>query len=855
MRQSTDPVGVHQVNSPRNDNSKAIRLAAIALRAKGFWPVAIYPPGYVDGKGRTRIGKEPIGPGWGLERKTVDEIDRMLRDFPGASLGICVGPGRGPGGKWLVDIEGDGPRAEESRLKLFGGEIPETLGWLAARGDHGAFTAEGERLLALLKRCGATEGTGHSAGVHTLPDDLPDLEFRIGGRKADGTVKQLQSVVPPSSTTEGKPREWSTPLGNDQPVADLPEAAYQFLERLAAEKEAARVESEPAGPKASSNGRAKKASSRAEPRKRAYVENALRDEITAIAGLTPGTRHTEALPITMRLASLVKSGLLDVGEYRSSVGGKLIAIGLPRDEVDGLINSALEKAGPRENLPDFDADGGGPNATFGIPSPGDPDGDETPTFENFSEILIEKKGAVDGEPEMKAIRVPMMSHAIKADLSCMVGSWPKRVDETLFVEGSDHTPIYLNSATRLFAWVDSKAMVTWAKGEKFVSQERFFEHLRMSTFRYDAIETLPHFPELPNIYYMHKPVPDPPGLLEQLLDRFNPASDVDRELIKAMILTFFWGGEPGNRPAFLVTGPDGDDAMGRGIGKSTMAMVLAMELVGGYIDVTAKDEIADLKTRMLSTEEGRKRVVLLDNVKTLRFSWAELEGLITNRLISGRALYKGEGQRPNTLCWIVTLNGANLSKDMAQRVIPIKLNRPTYSGDWEKDLREFIRENRWGLIADIKQNLEDEEGLCVAKTRWAAWEKEVLSKTDMGPQCQAVILDRQHGIDDDEDQAFEIERFIATKIEERRHNTEAEKVKIATELMAEWMTTYERKTFSAAASTSFLKNKPLHRLVYKRSSSERCWVWVGEKSGKSDVVDLKDLPDTEQPRYQRSWAR
>src|SRR3712207_8246528 len=48
-------------------------------------------------------------------------------------LGICLGPGRAPDGKWLADLEGDGPEAEESRAALLGGELLETMGWSSAR--------------------------------------------------------------------------------------------------------------------------------------------------------------------------------------------------------------------------------------------------------------------------------------------------------------------------------------------------------------------------------------------------------------------------------------------------------------------------------------------------------------------------------------------------------------------------------------------------------------------------------------------------------------------------------------------------------------------------------------------------
>ena len=47
-----------------------------------------------------------------------------------------------------------------------------------------------------------------------------------------------------------------------------------------------------------------------------------------------------------------------------------------------------------------------------------------------------------------------------------------------------------------------------------------------------------------------------------------------------------------------------------------------------------------------------------------------------------KKMYIGEAQRPNTLTWFVTLNGAYLSKDLAQRCVLIRLDRPTFTGNW-----------------------------------------------------------------------------------------------------------------------------------------------------------------------------
>lgn len=216
------------VESPVASNGKAIRAAATALLAKGFWPVPIYPPGIERPSGVT-TGKEPMGAGWGLDRLTVDTINVRLNRHKDARIGICLGPDRGPGGAWIADLEGDGDQAGESLALLLGGELAETMSWSSARGMHHVFAVDGERLLELLTQAGATEGNGSASGVFKL-EALPGLEIRIGGHKEDGTPKQLQSLVPPSPGTDGLPRVW---IHGPESVTTLPESAYAFLEGLA----------------------------------------------------------------------------------------------------------------------------------------------------------------------------------------------------------------------------------------------------------------------------------------------------------------------------------------------------------------------------------------------------------------------------------------------------------------------------------------------------------------------------------------------------------------------------------------------------------------------------------------------
>ena len=121
------------------------------------------------------------------------------------------------------------------------------------------------------------------------------------------------------------------------------------------------------------------------------------------------------------------------------------------------------------------------------------------------------------------------------------------------------------------------------------------------------------------------------------------------------------------------------------------------------------ENIGRLKTRLLSEGAVGKRVALIDNIKTSKFSWGEFEGMVTAPVISGHQLYIGENQRPNHLTWILTVNGATVSDDIAGRTVVIKLSRPEYDPQWQPDIINFINEHRWEIIADVQRLIEQED--------------------------------------------------------------------------------------------------------------------------------------------------
>jgi hypothetical protein len=425
--------------------------------------------------------------------------------------------------------------------------------------------------------------------------------------------------------------------------------------------------------------------------------------------------------------------------------------------------------------------------------------------------------------------------------------WPKRIGETLFVASADFRPVYLESSTQFMGWLDGTANVYWSRGPGMISQERLYEYVRkFHADQFDAVESYPHEPPMKGNYYLHPRVRPRRSydLTEQFLDFFSPATDVDRELIRAAILTPFWGGTPGARPAFRFAAPEDDppELGGRGVGKTKSVELIAAPC-GGLVDLRENENISDLITRLLSEEGQSKRILRIDNVKTLRLSWADLEALITTKELSGKRLYRGEGRRPNVLTTFITVNGGSLSKDMAVRQITICVARPKPSGTWLRDAFGFVETHRWELIGEFLGALSDEPGNIRPRSRWDEWENEVLGRVPRWDECQDVIAQRAKDLDADEEDARECEEFFARKLEEQQHNSLVQSIRIPISKVAEWVSEYEGKPIKTGVVTRFLKLKPLKRLSRARDKESRFWLWVGaEADTTAEPVDLGGTP-------------
>lgn len=414
--------------------------------------------------------------------------------------------------------------------------------------------------------------------------------------------------------------------------------------------------------------------------------------------------------------------------------------------------------------------------------------------------------------------------------------WPRRANSALFIHEDGQSKVaWLEKTNALFGWLNSRTgLIHWHNnnGEVtgYASHDEVFHEVLRTAQAYDAIEAFPHEPRLPGHYYLCGDVePGDGSRLREFVRFFAPATDVDHDLIFAFVLSLFWGGPPGVIPCFAITSDDG-----RGVGKSTLAMLIA-ELVGGYVDISPNEAIRDIKERLLSPDGLTKRMALIDNLKSLKFSFGELEGLVTGKQISGRRMYCGEASRPNNLVWATTLNGANFSEDMAQRYVVIKIVRQKNSPAFHEQVSAFIAEHGKQIVSDAIGILRSEPYELSSFSRWNLWEKHVLAHVAEPTECQQVIAERQKRTNVDADEVEIVEDFVAEQLASLNYQPEVSVVYIPSGILAGW---YSKATNDRDARTprvgrligQWIDEKKAKCLFRDTSHNRgaRGWIWRGE---------------------------
>ncbi len=396
----------------------------------------------------------------------------------------------------------------------------------------------------------------------------------------------------------------------------------------------------------------------------------------------------------------------------------------------------------------------------------------------------------------KRVMIYKTPQKIFFDIQQALNGWPRRANSVgLFAmketTRGKHEIWPLMTPVDLFALLHDRANVKWVNGEceapdgsvlTAVSKSEMFEWLKSNcTPNYETVSEYPHVPPRPNVCYL--PIDLPPATghrLQELLDELNPETELDRHLLLATMMTPGWGGPPGARPIFVISSD-----YGQGAGKTETAKAIG-RIWGGAAPLDYEDSWQNICKRIMSSDDWLSRVYLFDNVKG-KFGGAAIEAAVTSERISGHKMYVGTVQRPNDATFIITFNLQELSRDIAQRSIIIKLGRPSTKNfvEWANS---FIAEHRLQLLADIYALLKagqlrtSNPILYENRDRWQAWQSSVLaSAPDMDVNLLArEIIDRRPGADADADESADICRAIQSYLENAQRFRQPDPVAVIT---------------------------------------------------------------------------
>lgn len=470
-------------------------------------------------------------------------------------------------------------------------------------------------------------------------------------------------------------------------------------------------------------------------------------------------------------------------------------------------------------------------------------------FQNF--VRMPKTGKASESDE-----IPRSMADIAVELVGRAGGWPKVIGKVMMVPDAGGGVRSLDDHNDLFTFAHSvfdrgsSSGVCWKKSDAAVTPPQLYAHLVAECPRYDRAESLPHEPLLPKVYYLN-PVREPGDgeTVRELLDFFSTETDQDRILLLACLMTPLWGGPPGKRPAFLFEMAEDDTKGGVGGGKSTVAQKVA-GLFGGAINLDAAESFPRTISRILTPSAQQCRLLMMDNIKRFRLSWAELEGLVTSPEINGHRLFKGQAGFPNFFTLLLTMNGASLARDFAQRVIPLRFTRAKYRAAWDTELDAFITANRAKIIADLIGVLRHPTCPLTSASRWALWERDVLSRIKGADDCLPLIGTRTAEMDGDAEDADRIRETLDTIIKQRVKrdgkpaSADAVKVLLSSAATTQLVQQAMNLSMSAGDAKSRIKALSMPELRQSNRNGKRKHLWAGIDSdkGEKSVIELDYNP-------------
>jgi len=455
------------------------------------------------------------------------------------------------------------------------------------------------------------------------------------------------------------------------------------------------------------------------------------------------------------------------------------------------------------------------------------------------EELNYRTAIVDDGGKEKKITVPLGYSEAMKNLQKMNHERLGKVNGVLFgkptLQGEDIRWMIKTHDYFAFIGVLNDCAPDWKSGKGCMTKDEAFSQVIHAADQYRIVELAPHEPPMEGAYYNYPPLPKPSmTALNYVIDQFSPASEIDKALIAAFFITTCWGGPARMRPIFTITSEDG-----RGVGKSTLAYMAAHLLNQVAIESRTAEKVEDFKRRLLSEEGLRSRIILYDNEAETRTTSASLASMVTSPAISGHRMYAGEGSRPNTFMWIITLNGFNFDSDLASRSIPIHLARPKYNANWENDLREYITDHRWEIVSAILHILKRTKRAGITPSRWGQWEHDVLSRlggwcTDI-PALQRLIHERQGESDEESEEVELIREEFQRQMRADGRDPEEDMCFFSSNTVWEIYVNLTNKRNIAKATASrtlraLIAGGKFPEMEYGRHNNQRGFIWCQDKS-------------------------
>lgn len=407
----------------------------------------------------------------------------------------------------------------------------------------------------------------------------------------------------------------------------------------------------------------------------------------------------------------------------------------------------------------------------------------------------------DGQP--KQCKQPIGIYDLVENIYERFQGFPKKVGTALFDYNENEGVRWIEGVADLFAWISQKSnkFVKWAKVEGAVSQEQLFWALFHNADAFETISSVPNYPARDDVFYTHEKLPQAsPGekYFNEFCNFFDTATEVDRILLKAFIVSPLYYREKVSRPIWVI-----DAKHGQSTGKTKLVEMIAF-LYGGkdkeshsafWVDQKkiSNELTADRVIKRLLSKSGRKkRIVLIDNV-TGYFKASTLSSDATSGEISGMAPYgKGEETRPNDLTFVITVNSASLSRDLIDRSLFINLvKRENRDRNWEPKIQRYIKAHRLQIFADIMNILKAGRRLNRQPfTRYAMWEQEILFTVCGTDAIHAMVEDsikqQKYVVDAEIEEAELIHNSFWAQLEILDINPETACVWIQSQVIKKW---------------------------------------------------------------------